>query len=946
MRDVATKLPHLVAGTVLSETLALIAAAEAMHATHLISTATGISTALLANYFSDDLHPLSIMTVHALTSNATCAPYRNVRCVNGDTAVVIPNMMRALPAHARVAVLSHGPKGEALVLSALRHPIVVLAALDAEPSHTRLLAHSETLLHTTDVTFRRTFGSLDEASPVKHAPHTGTATGLWLAGRSKLLLGPSVHIALGSDLRGLQGLLHVLRATLRATAARPRLVLHVLVPAEERGAMERAVRCISDAELGGARLEVVAVRSSSRVSQAHGGCGSTAALNQARFHLAALLPGVPKVLYLDTDTLPLGDPTPLVDASFQGEHERCAIAVVPRRGKLLLPSLELSTARATALGLEGLGKAYMFNAGIMLLNLDAWRARALTRRVLHLQGQMDSAGFKGLPGNSVPGGSDSQSVLCLYFQNASNKKESCIEELPAPWNVDGLGWKIDRLAQSSLCAARALHWSGPFKPWHTPRSAESARASAYRQLWRSLGEGPRCAHGASGRRRSISSLGFRFSGRPLMRPRHLDASCRALGVRSLERVPIYAGMSAPLLSGTHGNEQVKWALGHFPWWRGSLRCPAATSPAPVAATTTTRPLALLMTVDRSYVQLVPAWAAEARSAAVGCILGAIGAGDATQQLCKVARRAGCKCITSSARRPRDSAKVFAVRIRFDFARRALRRGLAGSLLMHDADVFFRPGGLRAMAQTIDALPPAMDFALSDNGPRRNESFDDLNWGFAWISGSNTSLSLLDCVLAEWGHPSFDRPSGAPNPADYYERSQPRINHILEAAIAAGSGHAPRVCTFVRREQDRALRHMTGLYGAHAKLLCARAENASRLPAGTERGPRRKCVLAYSPPLHATASAQQDALNAALRLRIMRNCTLALPAAVYRRKPIPLCRLFEPSSVPLRGVDAPEAARQDGTMWLDFEELRHGDGATPFKWRLTRRAPIVRLRRGV
>ena len=115
--------------------------------------------------------------------------------------------------------------------------------------------------------------------------------------------------------------------------------------------MERAVRCISDAELGGARLEVVAVRSSSRGSQAHGGSGSTAALNQARFHLAALLPGVPKVLYLDTDTLPLGDPTPLVDASFQGEHERCAIAVVPRRGKLLLPSLELSTARATALGL-------------------------------------------------------------------------------------------------------------------------------------------------------------------------------------------------------------------------------------------------------------------------------------------------------------------------------------------------------------------------------------------------------------------------------------------------------------------------------------------------------------------------------------------------------------------------------------------------------------------
>ena len=84
---------------------------------------------------------------------------------------------------------------------------------------------------------------------------------------------------------------------------------------------------------------------------------------------------------------------------------------------------------------------------------------------------------------STPG--DSQSVLCLFFQNST----SAIQEIPATWNVDGLGWKLERLHSNELCAARALHWSGSDKPWLQPTARLSARSRQYRRLWRMFGGG-------------------------------------------------------------------------------------------------------------------------------------------------------------------------------------------------------------------------------------------------------------------------------------------------------------------------------------------------------------------------------------------------------------------------------------------------------------------------
>lgn len=427
-----------------------------------------------------------------------------VECRLADSRVEIPRLLDALPSDARAVVFVDGPKGAAgrdLALSVLRRPRVVIVALhDTSPFwdarlHAGLRAHAEHLVLTSDPSFRHAFGGLDDRAGVRavlsSASRSGPAAGkegldrllkfgngLWLAGRSKLRSGPSVHIALGTDARGVAGLLAVIRSTLAATAERSRLVFHVLTARTEREAVERSLRQVSVDELGGALLDLVLLEPRAHASTA-------VLLEQARFQLPQLLPrSVRKVLYIDVDTILLADPVPMIDAAFEGKWRSCAIAVV-HRSKLLLQSINVTHRAALALGLSALSpQAWSFNAGVMLLNLDAWRAAGLTFYVQQLATSLSASGFRGLPGMSTP--SDSQTVLALFFQNATSP---AIQEIPAPWNVDGLGWKLEGLSSKKLCAARALHWSGPNKPWFPPRASTSSRSLRYRALWRRIGQG-------------------------------------------------------------------------------------------------------------------------------------------------------------------------------------------------------------------------------------------------------------------------------------------------------------------------------------------------------------------------------------------------------------------------------------------------------------------------
>lgn len=97
-----------------------------------------------------------------------------------------------------------------------------------------------------------------------------------------------------------------------------------------------------------------------------------------RVFLPELLADVPRVLYLDCDTLVAGDPHPLFETDL-GDAWLGAVANVfePRM-----------TRHAERLGLKG-PQPY-FNSGVLLMDLDAWRRENCTQRILDLARKPDS----------------------------------------------------------------------------------------------------------------------------------------------------------------------------------------------------------------------------------------------------------------------------------------------------------------------------------------------------------------------------------------------------------------------------------------------------------------------------------------------------------------------------------------------------------------------------
>lgn len=275
-------------------------------------------------------------------------------------------------------------------------------------------------------------------------------------------------------------------------------------------------------------------------------------------------------------------------------------------------------------------------------------------------------------------------------------------------------------------------------------------------------------------------------------------SCKALHVSRLEQVPEIE-LPGKLVRAKH-NASLVWHRGHFPY-------PVCAAANPAWRARPRKSVTFLMVTDYKYASLIRPWAAQVLSAGARCVVGDVGAAvpDASSfnstddapgpSPCEEARAVGCGCKEPPARPSADKSKwahdgiIFnAMRWRFLYAKALLEEG-GTSVLMHDADVFFRPDGmqtmLRYLAQMI-ASPAPPDFVVQDNA-RRQQGYDDLNWGYTWLSGTQASLQLVGCTLEAWTHQAFAGTSA------YRSRSQPRINHVLEAAYEAAP---PRVAPYV------------------------------------------------------------------------------------------------------------------------------------------------------
>ena len=193
--------------------------------------------------------------------------------------------------------------------------------------------------------------------------------------------------------------------------------------------------------------------------------------NYVRFYLPALLDDVDKVLWVDSDALVLGDVVPLLRDVFRGEHHNRSLAGVLRRYKTMANMVGITKVQQMKLGLTAMDiHGPTINAGLVALNLRAWRHRQLTQRLEVLIAKLPKVRLRGFSGMSTV--QDSQTPMILLMLNATPID---IAPLNDSWNVDGLGWKwID---PARLCAGNYLHWSGKHKPWSNDLRAR------YRDIW-------------------------------------------------------------------------------------------------------------------------------------------------------------------------------------------------------------------------------------------------------------------------------------------------------------------------------------------------------------------------------------------------------------------------------------------------------------------------------
>jgi len=164
--------------------------------------------------------------------------------------------------------------------------------------------------------------------------------------------------------------------------------------------------------------------------------------NYVRFHLHELLPEVDRIVYLDSDLVVLGDVAELLQ-SMDGSN--ATVAAVPRLNNVLQVYIDVFLPKFPRWVPS---ESPSFNAGVMVINLQAWRSRQVTARIEEwvAENKKNRIWRHG-----------SQPAMLLVFHDE-------VHWLDWQWNVDGLGHRLN-YPQEVLQDAKILHWTGPLKPW-------------------------------------------------------------------------------------------------------------------------------------------------------------------------------------------------------------------------------------------------------------------------------------------------------------------------------------------------------------------------------------------------------------------------------------------------------------------------------------------------
>jgi len=164
----------------------------------------------------------------------------------------------------------------------------------------------------------------------------------------------------------------------------------------------------------------------------------------ARFYLQQILQNLPRVLWLDVDTIVTTDVTKLYQT-------KMTHAVAARSIKKVVVGHEFKNWSCTK-GLNQSHEFKSFNTGVMVLDLERWREGNFTRQ---------------LEETAAACVTNDQPTFNIVFMDR-------VQYFEKTWNTFALGSTVKARTKRE---GNILHWSGPVKPWSEPEkcSAPGAR---------------------------------------------------------------------------------------------------------------------------------------------------------------------------------------------------------------------------------------------------------------------------------------------------------------------------------------------------------------------------------------------------------------------------------------------------------------------------------------
>ena len=358
-------------------------------------------------------------------------------------------------------------------------------------------------------------------------------------------------------------------------------------------------------------------------------------------------------------------------------------------------------------------------------------------------------------------------------------------------------------------------------------------------------------------------------------------SCPYLGVGDIERVEKRGnGRSIHSLR----DPFFKWTMGMYPY----QTCSSLILDQNNKEIAFTRSIDVIMTVaDKSYSDVIPAWARIVRKSNKVCAVAAL-----DDYICQMAQDLQCQCtfvgsanaISSKQGVGWHKARVAGVKNRFLGALTFLYENK--SVFMHDADVFFREDSVNILDKYFRAIQSSsshgFDFIVQSNG-KRDTAYDGLNWGMALMHPTPRSVSLLECTLERWDDEAFGCRGHSKCDKSYYKRSQPRINRILEEAMSNDIA-VPRVCQFKEDMMMSGHKHFTGYTSVQTKIVCG----------GLSRGflfNESQKTLSYNLSGIESPALQRLALQTALELASQTGRKLEVPRSYFHHIECEFCMLF-------------------------------------------------------